>query len=135
MSPSHRDQPVPGPHPPIPEPTGPTGFLISRKAAIWVTAIALFVSAMTWLALYEIKVIAEDNPPTQTEIAECKSGLDPNSAVDPDVACPPEAHIVRAARHPLRNSIVVLVVLLILGYDTIILNRYLRTRSGLGFWG
>jgi len=47
---------VPGPHPPIPEPTGPTGFLISRKAAIWVTAIALFVSAMTWLALYEIKV-------------------------------------------------------------------------------
>ena len=45
-----------------------------------------------------------------------------------DVACPPESHIVWAARHPLRNSIVVLVVLLILGYDTIILNRHLRTR-------
>ena len=49
--------------------------------------------------------------------------------VDPDVAGPPDAHIVWAARHPLRNSIVVLVVLLmILGYDTVILNRYLRTR-------
>ena len=122
------EQRVPGPHPPIPEPTGPTGFLISRKAAIWVTAIALFVATMTWLALYEIKVIAENNTPTQTAIAQCKAELDPNSTVDPDVACPPESHIVWAARHPLRNSIVVLVVLLILGYDTIILNRHLRTR-------
>ena len=118
---------VPGPHPPIPESAGPTGFLISRRATIWLTAIALFVATMTWLALYEIKVIAEDNPPTQTEIAECKAELDPNSRVDPDVACPPTAHIVWAARHPLRNSIVVFVVLMILGYDTVILNRYLRT--------
>ena len=83
---------------------------------------------MTWLSLYEIKVTAEDHPPTPGEIAQCKAELDPNSTVDPDVACPPESHIVWAARHPLRNSIVVLVVLLILGYDTIILNRHLRTR-------
>ena len=119
---------MPGPHPPIPEPTGPTGFLISPRAAIWLTAIALFVASMTWLALYEIKVVAKDNPPTQTEIAECKDELDPSSTVDPDVACPPTSHIVWAARHPLRNSIVVFVVLMILGYDTVILNRYLRTR-------
>ena len=119
---------MPSPHPPVPEPAGPTGFLISTRAAIWVTAVALFVAAMTWLALYEIKVIAEDNPPTQAAIAQCIAELDPDSGVDLDEACPRERHIIWAARHPLRNAIVVFVVLLILGYDTIILNRYLLTR-------
>jgi hypothetical protein len=120
---------VSSPHPPIPRPTGPTGFAISRRATIWLTGIALFVAAMTWLSLYQIKVTAEDHPPTQGEIAQCKAELDPNSTVNPDVACPPTAHVKWVARHPLRNAIVTFVVLMILGYDVIILNRYLQPRS------
>jgi hypothetical protein len=120
---------VPSPHPQNPRPAGPTGFAISRRAAVWLTGIALFVAAMTWLSLYQIKVTAADHPPTQGEIAQCKAELDPNSTVDPDVACPPTAHVLWAARHPLRNAIVTFVVLMILGYDVIILNRVLQRRS------
>ncbi|HET7055446.1 MAG TPA: hypothetical protein VFI12_03235 [Thermomicrobiales bacterium] len=120
---------MPSPHPQNPRPAGPTGFAISRRAAVWLTGIALFVAAMTWLSLYQIKVTAADHPPTQGEIAQCKAELDPNSTVDPDVACPPTAHVLWAARHPLRNAIVTFVVLMILGYDVIILNRFLQPRG------
>jgi hypothetical protein len=87
-------------------------------------AIALVIAAMVWLTLYEIKLIAENNAPTAAETAECIAALEPGA--DPAVECPTGADVIWAARNPLRNAAIVLVLCLVAGYIALRLNRRLR---------
>lgn len=85
--------------------------------------IAIFVAGMVWLTLAQIRTIAIDHAPTLDEIAQCRAGLAPEEQADWTEHCETGADIIWAARHPLRNALAVLALLLTLGYATLFLNR------------
>ena len=114
------------PHPPVPRDPDTSDAVLTPRKTIWLIGIALFASALLWAALYQVKSTAEDNAPTPAETAQCIAALDPASQVDIDEACPTGADVKWAARHPLRNSTVVFVLLLVAGSITFLIDRNLR---------
>ena len=92
----------------------------------WLAAISLVVAGMVWLTLAQIRSIAIDHAPTADEIAQCRAALAPQDQAAWTEHCETGAEIIWAARHPLRNALAVLFLLLVLGYATLILSR--RTR-------
>lgn len=101
---------------------------VKRSSLIWLTAITIVVTALVWLTFYEIKSIAEDNAPTQTETAECLANLDPNAQADPTEACPTDAEVIFAARHPTRNALVLGAIGFIVGYLTLAFHQSDRSQ-------
>ena len=102
---------------------------LKPETLAWLAAICLVVAGMVWLTLYQIRTIAIDHGPTLDEIAQCRAGLSPDEAAEWIEHCETEAEIIWAARHPLRNSLAVLVLLLIAGSAAVALHR--RTGRGL----
>jgi hypothetical protein len=102
---------------------------LKPKTLAWLVAISLVIAGMIWLTLYQIRTIAIDHGPTADEIAQCRAGLSPDEAAEWTEHCETEAEIIWAARHPLRNSLAVLVLLLITGSAAVALHR--RTGRGL----
>lgn len=99
---------------------------LKPRTLAWLVAISLVVAGMVWLTLYQIRTIAIDHGPTSDEIAQCRAGLSPDEAAEWIEHCETEAEIIWAARHPLRNSLAVLVLLLAVGYATLALNQRYR---------
>lgn len=94
---------------------------------VWLVAISLAVFGIVWLTLYQIRTIAIDRGPTAGEVAECRAALSPDEAVEWTERCETEPHIIWVARHPLRNSLALLVLLLVVGYAALDLNRRYRS--------
>jgi hypothetical protein len=114
---------VSSPHPPIPIDVRPP---LTGRVVIWIVAISLVVAAMVWLALFQVKTIAEDNVPTAAETAQCVAERDPDSKTSLEEDCPTEPTVIWAARHPLRHASAVFVLLVATGIGAIYLNRRLR---------
>jgi hypothetical protein len=95
---------------------------LTLKTMAWLVAICLVIFGMVWLTLYQIRAIATDHGPTPDEIAQCRAGLAPEQAAEWTEHCENEPEIIWAARHPLRNSLAVLALLLVAGYLTLLLN-------------
>ena len=105
----------------------PTTRNLEPKTWAWLLAISLVIFGMVWLTLYQIRTIAIDHAPTADEIAQCRAALSPDEAAEWTEHCETEPHIIWAARHPLRNSLVVLALLLVLGYAALVFNQVHRT--------
>ena len=111
------------PHPPIPiDPRSP----FRGRVLLWIVGISLAVAAMVWLALYQVKTIAEDNVATPAETAQCLAERNPASTSSPEEDCPTEPDVIWAARHPVRNATAVFVLLVTAGIAAVHLNRRLR---------
>jgi hypothetical protein len=95
---------------------------VPRTQLIWLAAISIVIFGMVWLTLAQIRSIAIDHGPTQDEIAECRAGLPSDQQAEWTEHCETEPRIIWAARHPLRNSLGVLALLLVVGYLTLLLN-------------
>ena len=100
---------------------------LEPKTWAWLVAICLVVFGMVWLTLYQIRTIAIDHGPTPDEIAQCRAALSPEQAAEWTEHCETEPRIIWAARHPHRNALAVLILLLIVGYAALALNQAHRT--------
>ena len=88
----------------------------TRASILWIFGAAIFCTFLVWLTLWQIKSIAEDNVPTPAEHAQCLAELDPTTQTDLEEACPTEPDVIYAARHPVRNSIIIFALLVIGGF-------------------
>lgn len=99
---------------------------LKPKTLAWLLAISLVIFGMVWLTLYQIRTIAIDHGPTPDEIAQCRAALAPDEQPRWTEFCETEPEIIWAARHPHRNALAVLAILLATGYATLHLNQHNR---------
>ncbi len=99
-------------------PVGP-----SRTTIPWLIAISAVIAGMVWFTLWQIQTIAIENARTPAEAAECVAELPADQQTRADEECTTEPNIIWAARNPVRNSVVVFGLLLVIGYVYLLLNR------------
>jgi hypothetical protein len=96
---------------------------VPKTQLLWLAAISVVIFGMVWLTLAQIRTIAIGHGPTADEIAECRAELPNEQQAEWTEHCETEPRIIWAARHPLRNSLGVLALLLVAGYLTLLLNN------------
>jgi len=89
---------------------------LSRRHLVWLFGLALAIALLVWWTLYEVKDVALHNTPDSAVHAACIAGFDATSGQSVDQACPPHAKVIFAARHPVRNAIIIFILLLGGGY-------------------
>jgi hypothetical protein len=97
--------------------------LPDRKTVLWLIAVSLLIAGLTWLTLYEIRDTALHNRPDPDAHAACLAAHTGADAAAIDKACPNHAKVIFAARHPLRNALILLILLLVGGYCYLIFHR------------
>lgn len=117
-----QDSPVPniqgvpsrsGPQPPA----GP-----SRTSIPWLIAICAVVAGMVWFTLWQIQSIAIDHARTPEEAAQCIAELPEAEQANAGEHCSTEPNVIFAAQNPVRNTLVVFVLSLAVGYAYLVLN-------------
>ena len=114
------------PRPPIPHDPNIADAVLTPRKVLWLIGIALFTAVLLWAALYQVKSAAEDNAPTAAETAQCIAELDAQNQANAEEACPTGPDMKWAAREPLRNSVVVFVLLVIAGCLTLLVDHKVR---------
>jgi hypothetical protein len=111
---------APSPPPPrlmTERPAGP-----SRSSIPWLIAISLVVAGMVWFTLWQIQSIAIENARTPDEAAQCVAELPESQQAEADDLCSTEPNVILAARNPVRNSLIVFGLCLVVGYLYLVLN-------------
>ena len=99
------------------QPAGP-----NRRSIPWLIAISVVIAGMVWFTLWQIQTIAIDNARTPTEAAECMAQLPADQRANPGDQCSTEPNIIFVAQNPVRNTIIVFGLCLVIGYVYLVLN-------------
>ena len=94
----------------------------TRVSVLWLLALSLLVAFMVYMTLSQIKKIAEDNVPTAAEHAQCLAEHDSANPASIEEACRTTPNVIFAARHPIRNTIIVGILLFLLGYGYLLFH-------------
>ena len=81
------------------------------------------VAFLVWAALWQIQTIAIDNAKTSEEAAQCIADLPADQQVNADEECTTDPNIITTARNPVRNSLIVFVLCIVVGYVYLLLNQ------------
>ena len=103
---------TPGSTPTTPAPR----YRPTRRQVLWLLGFSIFVAALVWMTLDQIRDIALENTTDPAEHAACIAAYDPASGQSIDEACPEHGKVIFAARNPIRNAIIIFVLLLGGGY-------------------
>ena len=88
----------------------------SLRQVLWLLGFSIFVAFLVWMTLDQIRDIAIENKTDPAEHAACVAGFDPASGQSVEEACPEHNKVIFAARNPIRNAIIIFVLLLGGGY-------------------
>ncbi len=99
-------------------PAGP-----NKRSISWLIGLSALVAFLVWATLWQIQTIAIDNARTPEEAAQCIAELPPDQQVNAAEECTTEPNIILAARNPVRNTIIVFALCLVIGYVYLLLNE------------
>lgn len=99
-------------------PAGP-----NKRSISWLLGLSGLVAFLVWATLWQIQTIAIDNARTPEEAAQCVDELPSDQKVNALDKCSTEPNIILAARNPVRNTIMVFLLCMIVGYVYLLLNQ------------
>jgi hypothetical protein len=95
----------------------------SLVQCLWLLGVTLLTSGLVLLTLHEIQSVALNNHPSSEAKAACIANRDPNSTKSVTVDCPDHSRVIFAAQNPVRNTVIVFVLLLVGGYLYLMFHR------------